>query len=447
MLNLGVLEQLLNHLNRHALCKTTDKILLAASGGLDSMVMFHLLRDAGFTLGVAHCNFQLRGEQSDADETFVQDTCKLFNIPFYLKRFDTAAYATGQGISMQMAARELRYQFFQETLADHGYRYVATAHHFNDNIESILLNLVRGTGFDGMRGIAPKKGNIIRPLLFATRGMVLDYAEELKILWREDVSNLSDDYQRNFIRHQVVPRLLELNPGFEESFRDTHERLLGGSQFAQAYIKAFQSSAVEVSNQVTTIDIQKIRRSESPAVLLWELIKEFGFKYGQCRHIVMEHQPGKLFYAGSYQLLVDRTHYILERIQVPVFNTLTIEEGQATAGEDPFTLSIQEVLKDDFELVRDSGLAQLDADKVQFPLVWRTWQAGDYFVPLGMRQEKKLSDFLIDLKIPFNSKADITVLESRGEIIWVVGYRISERYKVTADTKRVLIIEQKQNQG
>ncbi len=443
MVNLSVVEQLLNHINRYALCKTTDKILLAVSGGLDSMVMLHLMKAAGFKVGVVHCNFQLRGEASAGDEDLVRTTSLQLNIPFYAKKFETAGYATEQGISIQMAARDLRYHYFREILNEQGYDYTATAHHFSDVIESVLMNLVRGTGIEGFTGIAAKKQDVIRPLLFATRGMLLQYAIENNVTWREDASNLKDDYQRNFIRHQVVPRLQELNPNFEETFRDTHERLVGANQFSRAYITSFESTAVEVADGKINIDIRKMRQLESPAVMLWELVKDLGFKFDLCRKVVSDHQPGKIFFSASHQILVDREHYIVEKKRSSDFLTVAIEKGQQACGEAPNVLALKEVHRATFTLNRDPSVAQLDLDRMHFPLVWRRWRAGDYFIPLGMRQEKKLSDFLIDLKIPFNSKADVTVLESAGDIIWVVGFRISERYKVTPETERILVIERK----
>lgn len=447
MVNLGVVEQLLNHIRRYALCKTTDKILLAVSGGVDSMVMLHLLREAGFKVGVAHCNFQLRGEASDGDEALVKEICAGGNIPLFVKRFDTQQHADAKKISIQMAARELRYAFFNGLLQSEGYDYVATGHHFNDVIEGALLNLVRGTGMDGLTGIAPRKEKIIRPLLFASRAMITDYAQRGKIPWREDASNLSEDYQRNFLRLQVIPRLEQMNPGFEDTFRDTHERLLGASLFARSFVNDFESSALEVRDQKIYLDIRQLHRSPAPAVLLWEIVKGMGFNFDQCRQITAGHQPGKVFFSLSHQLLVDRAQYIIERKQPSRFSSMTIEKGQQRVGERPFALTIREVMHTDFQLVKMSSLAQLDAERLQYPLIWRKWQAGDYFMPLGMVQEKKLSDFLIDLKIPFNAKADITVLESAGEIVWVVGYRINERYKVTSDTRRVLIIEEELSQG
>lgn len=447
MVNLSVLEQLLNHIRRYTLCKTTDKILLAVSGGVDSMVMLHLMVEAGFKVGVAHCNFQLRGEESMADEALVQQSCADLDIPFVVKHFDTAKHAAAKKISVQMAARELRYEFFSGIIETQGYDAVATAHHFNDSLETSLLNFVRGTGIDGLTGIAPRSGRVIRPLLFATRTMIMDHAIMKNIPWREDASNLTDDYHRNYLRNQVIPRLSEVNPGFEETFRDTMERLAGASEITKAFVREFQSVAGEERDHKLTLDIAKIRQAPAPPVLLWEVIKQHGFNFDQCRQILQDHQPGKLFFSASHQLLVDRKHFIIERRQTSVFNTMTIEKGQLTAGQRPFILSLKEVMADDFRLLKDASVGQFDASRLQFPLIWRKWRAGDYFMPLGMHQEKKLSDFLIDLKIPFNAKADITVLESAGDIVWVVGHRISDRYKVTPDTKRIMIITDGQRQG
>lgn len=442
MVNLAVIEQLLIHINRSSLCKTTDKILLAVSGGLDSMVMLHLLSTAGFKVGVAHCNFQLRGGDSDGDENFVVETCRQLEIPCYVQRFDTAGYASRSAVSIQMAARDQRYKFFQQIVRRHAYDLVATAHHFDDLIESVLLNLVRGTGIDGMQGIADKKDNIIRPLMFANREMISDYATQKGIRWREDASNATDDYRRNFLRHQVIPKLKELNPSFSVNFRDTHERLLGARSFALDFIDDLRASAVTLrSDHSMNIDISTVRRSPFSAVLLWELIKHVGFKYDQCKRITTDHQPGKVFFSDTHQLVVDRSHYLVERRKVQQFVTQTIAEGQRQVGQARLSLFISEYAREDFILRKDPGIAQLDAALLHYPLIWRRWQSGDYFVPLGMREEKKVSDFLIDLKIPFNAKADVTVLESAGEIVWIVGYRINDRYKVSQDTMSIVLIE------
>ena len=279
-------------------------------------------------------------------------------------------------------------------------------------------------------------------MLFGNRKMILSYATAQGIAWREHASNETDDYPRNFLRHQVIPRLQELNPAFQDNFRDTYERLLGAREYALAFIAGIRATAVNIQDDESrTIDIAKIRQLPYPAVLLWELIKDAGFKYDQCKQITDDHQPGKIFFSDTHQLVVDRSVYILEKKHQRESATWTIEREQPLVGKKPHCLRLKEFSKEDFVLKKDSGICQVDADKLQYPLVWRRWRSGDYFVPLGMHTEKKVSDFLIDLKIPFNHKADITVLDSAGKIVWIVGYRINDRYKVTAGTKRVLVIE------
>jgi tRNA(Ile)-lysidine synthase len=443
MVNLGVVEQFLNHIALFSLCKTTDKILLAVSGGLDSMVLLHLMKTAGFKVAVAHCNFQLRGEESDADEEAVRVACAKQGTPFFPKKFPAREYSINNGISIQMGARELRYEFFKTLMQSHSFDHLATAHHFNDSVETVFLNLVRGTGIQGLTGIAVKKEGTIRPLLFATRKMLLTYAETHKIFWREDSSNASDDYQRNFLRHQVIPPLEELNPNFEETFRNTLERLQGAALLTKAYIKTFHTSIVAEHDRQISVDFRKLLKTESPTVILWELIKDFGFNYEQCKQIVRAEQSGKIFVSATHELVLDRNDYIITKKEKAGPLLLRIEAGQSVADGARSQLIVKEVAGKDFVLQKDTTIAQLNAGLLKFPLVWRTWKAGDYFMPLGMRQEKKLSDFLIDLKIPFNEKADVTVLESEGHILWVVGFRISERFKITDDTKHILVVKEK----
>ena len=433
-------EQLLNHIRRHNLCKTTDKILLAVSGGIDSMVLLHLFRQAGFSIGVVHCNFQLRGEASVADEALVADTCKQQQIPFYVRRFDTENYAWEKSISIQMAARELRYVYFDALLGEHGYQYLATAHHLNDNIETTLLHFIKGTGLDGLVGIPSRKNKIIRPLLFATREMLTAYAALHHILWREDESNTTDDYQRNFIRHQVIPKLKEINPGLEHTFQNTLERLIGAQQLVALSIEQFRKEFIHQRNTSTFIDREKILLSPAPATLLWELIKDKGFNYTQCQDIVGEHQSGTKFYSGAYEFFIDRGQFVLCEKKSDAIAPLTIEQLPISVKNSAGQLHFEHYPKETFLLEKDTAVAQLDFDKVKYPLVWRAWQPGDFFIPLGMHHSKKLSDFLIDAKIPLPEKEKVTVLESDGTIIWVVGLRIHDHFKVTGQTSRVLTL-------
>jgi tRNA(Ile)-lysidine synthase len=438
---LGVVEQLLNHIHRHNLCKTTDKILLAVSGGIDSMVMLHLFREAGFQIGVAHCNFQLRGEDSMADEALVNQVCVENDIPFHAVRFDTLNHASSRGISTQMAARELRYEYFEELIQAQGYHYIATAHHLNDSLETTLLHFTRGTGIEGMTGIPLQQGRIIRPMLFATRAIIEDYAHQHRISWREDKSNFSDDYQRNLIRHTVVPRLRELNPNLEQTFRNTQERLHGADQLLKKFITHFREEAIRSSGTGWTIDIQKLRSQPSPQVLLWELVKEYGFNYEQCQRIISDHQPGKIFLSATYIITIDRNQFYVQRKDETSVSVFTIDSFTSGIQNESEALYFELVAKDKFQIQHHPERAQFDLEKMHYPLLWRPWKAGDSFIPLGMKHTKKLSDFLIDNKVPLPEKQQVTVLESGGTIVWVVGFRIHDHFKVTEQTRTVLTVD------
>jgi tRNA(Ile)-lysidine synthase len=436
---LGVIQQLLNHIERHNLCKTTDKILLAVSGGLDSMVMLDVFSKAGFTIGVVHCNFQLREEDSELDEAFVRKTCGS-SIPYYSTKFDTAAYAEKNKISIQMAARELRYNFFEHVRKTNEFKFVATAHHLNDSLESALLNFIRGTGVEGVGGISVKNERIIRPLLFATRQMLQDYAKTNKIQWREDRSNQSNEYQRNFLRNNVVPLLKNINPNLEETFSNTSERLKGAHEVSNLFVDQLTR---RFSNG-DGLDIRKdvILSMNYSSVVLWEMIKDFGFNYQQAKEIVAEHQAGKSFHAEAHTLTVDRDSYLVRKRDIQPTPEIQIHLTEKEVNNGVKKIAILEVSKNNFVLTTNASVAQLDVNKIQFPLTWRLWKPGDTFIPYGMRQHKKLSDFFIDLKIPLPEKDTITVVESNGTIVWVVGYRIHDDYKITDQTARILVLEQ-----
>lgn len=432
-----MLEQFLNHIDRTRLCDKTDLILLAVSGGVDSMAMLYLFREAGFTFGVAHCNFQLRGRESDGDEEFVGQVCKELKIPVFVKRFETEAYAWENTLSTQMAARELRYAWFEELLASHSYRCLATGHHFDDSIETILLNLTRGTSTDGLAGIPVKNGNIIRPLLFATRKQIEKYAIVKGIVWREDLSNLTDDYQRNFIRHQVVPKLKELNPSLEVTWQSGIEKIQGDLALLHHAFEDWKKQFVTEAIGRITIDKNAFVLFPQGASLLWRYCKIFGFNFEQSKEVIqsLKGQPGKRFFSSSHLLVVDRDVLIITPHQ-HYWNEIIIEKGEAESFLGPWCLKIdsfKEVMRASEEME-----AILDAEQLTFPLVWRKWKPGDFFHPLGMEHKKKLSDFFIDKKLSVADKDTATVLESEGRIVWVVGYRIDDRYKLTSKTTSMI---------
>ena len=428
-----MLEQLLLHIERHQLCKTTDKILLAVSGGVDSMAMIHLFAEAGFSFGVVHCNFQLRGDDSYADEALVKKVCNDQKIDFHVTRFDTAAFAQRFGLSIQLAARKLRYDYFETVRAEFNYDCIATAHHLNDSIETVLINLTRGTGVSGLTGIPVKNSFIIRPLLFAARDQIIEYAGNHKLEWREDLSNREDDYQRNFLRHHVIPRLKEINPNLEQTFAKTIERFSGAVAMTEKFLSDFKATSCEVTDMRMVINLNDLRQNQLPQVMLWELLKPNGFNYDQCVDVLQATQSGKEFFSSTHRLTIDRHSLLLTaRFPQEIAEVLIREdEHQSTNG---YHLLQIEKKNGRAEIDPSTTTAILDASKITFPLRWRKWTYGDSFLPLGMSARKKISDFLIDLKIPNPDKENITVLESEGRIAWVVGMRISDEFKITPST-------------
>lgn len=415
---------------------------MAVSGGMDSMAMLHLFAKSGFTIAVAHANFQLRGGEADEDERWLSEYCQKRNIPFHSTRFNTNNYATTRGLSIQMAARELRYEWFDQLRETEKMDWVATAHHLNDSIETVLLNLAKGTSLNGLKGIASVNGHLIRPLLFATRLELAHYVAEQSIPWREDESNESDDYQRNFIRHQVVPKFQEVNPAFEASMAKTIHKLEGILQLVNKAVDDWKKLHVRYKGE--TLHISKLGFTDTNSesynlAILWELLKDYGFHFDQCQQLLaaMHGQPGKKFLSDSHKLVIDRDDLIL----IPNgsdFTAVLIEKNQREAIHAGKKLIIQQVANTN-ELDRNDSTAAIDSSRIQFPITWRKWKAGDWFIPLGMKNRKKISNFLIDQKVSVAEKESVSVLESAGEIMWVVGHRIDDRFKVTESTGHVVI--------
>jgi len=432
-----VLEQFLNHIDQNDLCDKSDSVLLAVSGGVDSMAMMYLFREAGFRIGVAHCNFQLRGKESDGDEEFVRLVCKELGVPFFSKRFETEAFAWENTLSIQMAARDLRYAWFEELLIKNAYRCLATGHHFDDSIETILLNLTRGSATDGLAGIPVKNGNVIRPLLFATRKQIEKYAAAKGLVWREDLSNMTDDYQRNFVRHQVVPKLKELNPSLEVTWKSGIEKIYGDLALIHYAFEDWKQKFTTESIDRITIQKNAFLNFPRSASLLWRYIKGFGFNFEQSKEIIssLNGQPGKRFFSSSHLLVVDRDLLIVTIIQHD-WNEVSIKQGQTQFQLGPWRLSME--LNHRLPDIFNENEAYVDESLLDFPLTWRKWKAGDVFFPLGMEHKKKLSDFFIDKKVSIADKELVTVLESEGKIVWVAGHRIDDRFKVTSKTASVL---------
>lgn len=432
-------QQFLNHVRDQQLCTPSDQLLLAVSGGVDSMVMLHLFLEAGYKPGVVHCNFSLRKE-SDAEEAFVANECQRRGLRFYSRRFNTADYAEEHGQSIQVAARELRYSFFEEVMANEGYNVLATAHHATDNLETVLLNLTRGTGIDGIAGIPVRNGNIIRPLLFASRDAIVKYAHANHIKWMDDSSNFTTDYSRNLIRHRVLPALKEINPGLDDTISSTIRRLRGARSFSKRSVDQFSLAAIKTDGDDIVIDHIQLLKMEFPDVLLWEVIKDYGFGFDQCEQILLPHQSGRRFSSATHELVIDRGRLIVHPLQDRRDVCVHIDRPGGVHRAEGYELAVSTKVKDESVVTADNNVAQLDLDRLSFPLTWRTWKDGDSFSPLGMTGRKKISDFLVDQKTPVHKKAAVTVVESAGEIVWVVGMRISERAKITESTREILVV-------
>jgi tRNA(Ile)-lysidine synthase len=432
-----MLEQFLNHLSRHALCTPSNRVLLAVSGGLDSMVMLHLFKKANYPIAVAHCNFQLRGSEAEEDQRFVADACTSLDVPFFTKKFGTQEYAKENRLSIQVAARELRYAWFQELMEEKKFDFLATAHHVNDSLETVLLKWIHGASLEGFAGIPVRNKKVIRPMLFATRSLLSDFASERGIMWRSDSSNDSDDYQRNFIRHQVIPKLKEINPALESTFRHGLKKITGELEFLKTQLEQWKQDHVHQKSGQVLIDKAALLNASFSDSLLWRVVREYGFNIDQCHDMMeaMQSQSGKKFIGTSHLLTLDREHIIISPYD-EAYEAVTIREKNESVVRGAWEISI--VRSKSKDISTNPIIASLDADKIKFPITWRYWQPGDSFYPLGMENRKKLSDFLIDRKIPLADKNGISVLESAGEIIWVVGHRIDNRYKITPETKTVI---------
>lgn len=401
------------------------------------MVMAHLFISAKYSVGVAHCNFQLRGDESAKDEDFVKEFCSMHSIPFYSNQFETNNYAVENRISIQIAARELRYQWFTDLMDKHHYNFLATGHHLNDNLETILLNLTRGTGQSGLRGIPPKVNKIIRPLLRFSKDELINYAKENNISWREDASNATVDYDRNFIRHEVTPRLQQLNPSIDKSFKRTHERLMAADALFQLGLQALKQEFVMEDKETVKIDKAFLLVTPYPAGVSWELLKVYGFNYIQCQEMVKLsiESSGKRFLSATHQLVVDRTAWLISPLKERL-SQVVIENETSSITFGALEMNIEKGI---YETLSSSPMvAMLDAEKVRFPLVWRLWEKGDSFSPLGMQGRKKISDYFVDNKLSLLEKQKATVIESAGEIVWVVGHRIDDRYKITDQKKQII---------
>ena len=419
------------------------KFIVALSGGADSIALLHACKYLNLHLLALHCNFNLRGKESNMDEQFVKRFCHTYGIPLSVRKFDTRAHAASRGISIEMAARELRYAWFEETRLKRKFDYILVAHHADDNAETTLLNLTRGTGIRGLTGIPPVSGRVLRPILTLSRQHILDYISSNQLGYRTDSTNNTLDYTRNKIRHLVMPVLKQINPSLLKTLEDTHRALRDTEQIYLHGIAALRRDTVHVENGETLVHIQRLLHSPAPYTLLYEILHPYGFNPAQVADVLASASatPGKQFQAGEYLLTRGRTHWRLFNLLDPLTpRALLADPGTYHVHRHTFTLT-ELPLTADYVIPRDPNVAAIDLDKIVSPLLLRHWTTGDTFCPLGMkRSRKKVSDLFTDLKFSAKQKRDCLILQSDHDIVWIVGYRLDDRYKITPRTRRVLQI-------
>ena len=426
------------YINKQQLFVEEDKLLLAISGGADSVCLMHILLELGFQFDLVHCNFRLRAKESDADEVFVKELAKKYDLKLHIKSFSTKEYANENKISMQMAARDLRYNWFNELLKLENAKYIAVAHHQDDVIETFFINLIRGTGITGLLGIAEKKNNIVRPLLNTNRSDIEEYLANKKQTFREDSSNTSVKYLRNKIRLQLIPLLEEMNPKIKETIKSEMDILKDTITVFSHQINSVRKEVIKKKNELVSLNIQKLKTLSPLRIYLYELLNPFGFNQIEAIILALDNQCGKQFFSNTHELLIDRKEIFISKIKLEKDSILEINQtDKLIKNKIQLKLSICK----DINISKSNNIAHLDFEKLKFPLILRKWREGDKFKPLGMKNYKKLSDFFIDNKFTQLQKKEQWLLCSNDKIIWVVGFRIDDRFKIQPNTKKLYIAE------
>ena len=420
-----------------------DKYLLAVSGGIDSMVLFDLFLKNNINFSVASCNFQLRGKDSDNDLKFVENICIKNSINFYSTVLDVDKFSTMRKISTQMAARELRYDFFKKILEKHKYSYIVTAHHLDDNIETIIFNFIKSTGYKGLVGIPFNKNKILRPLINTSKEEIEDYAVSNNISWRLDKSNNSNKYSRNKIRNEVIPLLKEINPSLGKSLTESLKRIQKLSHDIKPRIDLFIQKFVDFKDDYINIKKDFIDDIEKYEILLFDFFHDYGFNYSQIENIIksLKAKNQKKFISLNYELIIERKSIFIITKDFLVKTRYESKEIENIVLPF-FNLSVKKYKKSLFTLNKSNNNAQLDFDKITYPICIRNYKKGEKFLPLGMRKNKKISDFLSDKKVNYIIKLrQCVITDSTDSVLWVVGHQISNKFKVDSETKNILEFE------
>ncbi|MDR2474273.1 MAG: tRNA lysidine(34) synthetase TilS [Bacteroidales bacterium] len=432
-------------IEQQQLLSSGDTVVIGVSGGSDSVALLDILHRLDYTCVVCHCNFHLRGAESLRDENFVRELAASYRLPFIKADFDTVAYSKLHGSSIEMAARELRYNWFEEMRCIHNAQAIAVAHQQNDAVETMLMNLARGAGIRGLTGIRPQNGYVVRPLLPLFRHEIIAYLKERNLQFITDSSNDNLNHTRNFIRHEIIPLFEKINTGFCRTMQQTNAYLSGTEQFYLQAIQHWTEKAVEKLDDITVISITELRASPAPETLLFEILTPFGFNPPTIAdiHAGLDAIPGKTFFSSNncFRLIKDREKLIVIRINREPKNAFLIEQG-AEAIFYPVNLAFTVVENStSFQFQHDKNIAYVDFDKIQFPLKIKRWEQGDWFVPFGMKGRKKISDFFSDNKLNLIEKENAWLMcTASQDIVWVVGHRSDNRYRIDEKTRKILVV-------
>lgn len=445
---MNLLQSFKDFIAKDNLFSSKDKLLVAVSGGMDSVVLCELCHQAGLPFVIAHCNFRLRGAESDRDEKFVRQLAGRYGRELLVRQFDTKQYAAEKKISIQVAARELRYDWFKEisglsSMEPIPIARIVTAHHLDDNIETLLMNFFKGTGIAGLRGILPRQGNIVRPLLFAGKEELKRFALDNQLDWVEDSSNESDKYTRNYFRHQVIPLVEQLVPGALHNLADNTVRFREIEALYRQSVELYKKKLLEPKGNEIHIPVLKLKKSAPLPTIVYEIIKEFGFSPQQAGEVIslLDSGSGKYLRSATHRILKNRNWLIISPLQATLSGHIVIESTEAAVLYEGGELKLELLSAVGRQLSADSAIAHLDAASIQFPLLLRKWRQGDYFYPLGLRKKKKLGRFFIDNKLSLNDKEKVWVIEMDKKIVWIVGLRIDDRFRITLQTRQILKIE------
>ena len=444
-----LLQLFKQYIEKENLFQPSDKLLLAVSGGVDSVVLCELCKQAGYHFVIAHCNFQLRGEESNRDEQFVRRLGEKYGVEVFVKKFETAQIAMAEKKSIETTARDLRYHWFYELIlgaqpiADNqrpAPSFIVTGHHADDNIETVVMNFFRGTGIAGIRGMLPKQGKIVRPLLFVRRAALESFAANNQLAFVTDATNFENDYTRNFFRNKIIPLVKETYPEAEKNVLKNIHRFAETEQLYQQAIEQHTKKLLEKKGNEIHIPVLKLLKVKPLHTVLFEIIKQVGFTSHQVEEAIalLQSDTGKYIQSASHRIIKNRNWLIITPNRTTEAHNILIEEGDTNISFEKGILQTERHLIADYQPSGASHTAQLNADEIKFPLLLRKWKQGDYFYPLGMDKKKKLSRFFIDQKLSLSQKENVWVIEMDKKIIWVVGLRIDNRFIIKDSTQQII---------